>query len=698
MKKITALLLSLLLIVSSLSLFVGAEKVSPFKDVKLGKWYSDAVINVYENGLMEGKGAGTFAPFENMTRAQLVTILARLADADITGCASGLTFKDTKKTSWYSDAIGWAVSEGLVTGYTDNTFKPDDSVLRQELATLFARFLEYSSISLPESDNKTAFTDATSIPKWASVAIEKMRITGIVTGDDAGRFNPAQSATRAEIAMILTRYLAALENAADPMHAKLENITSLVKLDKGKIAIDLYLYERFTDYGHINSVSEQLLPQMGLDTTVYRMVAKVDSLLTINKDTVHSHTAHSEEKEKFFIKSCTFYIENTVTGECTEEKALGFAITRHLTPETDPDSFDAGIDSKVYSEMLTKSLASTGNIARFAKAFKKTENGESITVGYIGGSITQGAISGTTRQNCWAKVSHAWLKKQFPNSDIKYVNAGIGGTCSDYGLFRSEAHLLSYNPDIIFIEFSVNDGGVADSLKQYYEALIRACLNDDNAPAVAIVISETAASESCAREYELANYYSLPVIDVDVAIDFGISSGEFTFEEFAPDGVHPYEWGHRVMADMLINMYKTVMEMSAKASDEELTVAAPPADTLTNLQFEALEYIKADDLSESERGSWKLDILEDSDNCYIGEHTGVLTANSGDTLTLKLHAKTLTILTDECSATITVNGRETSKLNGASRFCTVYTSDEATDITVVITATDASAIRGFIYN
>lgn len=688
----------LALLLSSLTCAVSAADTSPFDDVKLGKWYSDAVITVYENGIMEGMSKRVFAPFDNMTRAQLVMILSRIADADVTGCASSLNFKDVKKKYWYSDAIGWAVSEGLVTGYSDNTFKPDDKVLRQELAVLFARFLDSRSISLPEVSDPASFTDSSLIPKWAADGIEKMRLTGIVTGDELGRFNPTSSATRAEIAMMLVRYLNGIENAEDPMYAKFENIKELVRLESGKIAIDLYLYERFTDCGHENSVSEQLLPQMGLDTDVYEMVTSSDSLVSINETITHSHMAHEEEADKLFYKSAKFFIRNKQTGECTETKSLGFTITRHVTADDEHSSFDSGLTEKLYSEMMEKSLHSTGNIARFAQVFAKAERGEDITVGYIGGSITQGAISGTTRQHCWARIAYQWLQRQFPDITVNYVNAGIGGTCSNYGLFRSEAHLFSYEPDIVFIEFSVNDGGSADGLCQYYETLIRRALGADNSPAVALIISETAPDVSIAREYRLAEYYGLPVVNVDEAIDYGISSGEFTFKEFAPDGVHPYEWGHRVMADMLINMYEAVMALADNASADELTVQPIPESTLCECSFTGLSYIGVDELPYAELGTWSLETLEYSDRCYIGDYTAVLTGKAGDTMSFKLRASSVTLLFDSANATVSVNGVKVSEMNDSYDFKTVYESDSEQELTVVISATGDCAIRAVVYN
>ena len=701
--KILALLTVFALLFSAIAVTATQPPIETIlKDVKNGKWYTDAVNTVFEEGIMQGKGSEivggnihvTFAPFDNMTRAELVTILSRLAGADTTGLGDALTFKDTKKTAWYADAVGWSVSAGLVTGYDDNTFRPNAQVLRQELAVLFARFLDASSIVLPNVETPITFTDAKKIPSWAAEGVEVMRLTGIVGGDDKGNFNPKKSANRAEIAVMLTRYLAALENAVDPMHAKFADINNLVTKEMGKIAINLYLYERFTDYGHTNSVSEQLLPQMWLSTDVYEMVTTAEELVQINESIVHGNSAADEEKGAFFIKPASFFIRNKKTGEVTETKNLGFKINRIVTPEDTNLVFDSGLDATVYEEMVSRTHTATGNVARFAKAFAKAKAGESITVGYIGGSITQGAVSGIRRQHSWAHVSHEWLQKQFPNSDIKYVNAGIGGTPSEYGNFRAEPHLLSYDPDIIFIEFSVNDNSSHEPHRESYEALLRRSLNDENAPAVALVISALADDNAVARVKEFSDYYEVPVVNVDLGINYGIDEGHFTWKEYAPDGIHPYEWGHKIMGDMVINMLKNIMDEVDGTSDE---IEAVPEKPLSGCTFDNLKFLGIDDLTTAQIGTFTLNEGSADGTPGTYEDKASLYGENGAKMSFTVEAKNLVMLFDCESMTVTING-VTSEITNSYDYKELYTSNTTETLNVEIVAHTDTTIFGFSYN
>jgi len=708
--RILSLLTVLTLLFSAIAVTATQPPIETIlKDVKNGKWYTDAVNTVFEEGIMQGKGSEivggnihvTFAPFDNMTRAELVTILSRLAGADTTGLGATLTFKDTKKTAWYADAVGWSVSAGLVTGYDDNTFRPNAQVLRQELAVLFARFLDASSIVLPNVETPITFTDAKKIPSWAAEGVEVMRLTGIVGGDDKGNFNPKKSANRAEIAVILTRYLAALENAVDPMHAKFADINNLVTKDMGKIAINLYLYERFTDYGHTNSVSEQLLPQMWLSTDVYEMVTTAEELVNINESIVHGNSAADEEKGAFFIKAASFFIRNKNTGEVTETKNLGFKINRNITPKDANLTFDEGLDPDVWFEM--KELAyggmesvNTFDTSRFAKAFAKLIANEPVTIGYIGGSITQGAVSGVQREHSWARVSYEWFQSFFSNSNVKYVNAGIGGTPSEYGNFRAEPHLLSYDPDIIFIEFSVNDSSSSETHRESYEALLRRSLNDENAPAVALVISALADDKAVSRAEEFASYYELPIINVDKAIEYGVAEGAFTMKEYAPDGIHPYEWGHKLMGDMVIAKMLSIFSATGSQNPNP-TINPVPEKPLSGCTFDNLKYLGIDDLTSEQIGTFTL--IEGSADGTPGTHEdkASLYGENGAKMSFTVEAKNLVMLFDCESMTVTING-VTSEITNSYDFKELYISDTTETLNVEIVAHTDTTIFGFSYN
>ena len=215
MKKIIAMLLvvTMCLAVVLTGIISAAEEEMPFTDVKESKWFYSAVKAVWEKGIMEGKEGGKFAPNAQMTRAELVTILYRLAGAEETGLGETLEFADTKKGAWYADYVGWAVKEGLVNGYEEGgkkLFKPNNAILRQELAKLFSTFIDYAGFEIQGEVLTESFTDADKLPKWAREYIEDLRAIGLVGGDDAGNFNPTATATRAEVATIITRLLPAV--------------------------------------------------------------------------------------------------------------------------------------------------------------------------------------------------------------------------------------------------------------------------------------------------------------------------------------------------------------------------------------------------------------------------------------------------------------------------------------------------------
>lgn len=138
---------------------------------------------------------------------------------------------------------------------------------------------------------------------------------------------------------------------------------------------------------------------------------------------------------------------------------------------TEPVDLSKGLTDAMYE----RAVVSEGNKARLAKAMKKAANGEDITVGVIGGSITQGS-SANDHNNCYAELFHKYWVEKFPQSNVNFVNAGIGGTNSYLGVHRVDTQLLDSKPDAVIVEFSVND---TDKLmnKYSYDSLVRKILN-----------------------------------------------------------------------------------------------------------------------------------------------------------------------------------------------------------------------------
>ncbi len=158
----------------------------PFVDVKTGDWFYDYVAYVYSNGLMDGTSATTFEPNANMTRAMVWAILARIDGETVTGA------------SWIETARAWAMAEGVSDGTDANGL-----VTREQLATMLWRYA-----GEPDSDySLSAFTDAASVSEWAETAMSWAVENGLITGVTANTLVPSGSATRAQCAAILMRYV-----------------------------------------------------------------------------------------------------------------------------------------------------------------------------------------------------------------------------------------------------------------------------------------------------------------------------------------------------------------------------------------------------------------------------------------------------------------------------------------------------------
>ena len=175
----------------------------PFPDVTEGDWFYDAVRYAYETGLMDGVGDSLFAPNSDTTRAQLVTILYRLAGQPAPSGDSG--FADVAAGTWYTDAVAWAAENGIVNGTTDTTFAPGNDITREQLVTVLYRYAESKGYDVSASADLTGYPDAGQVQDYAQPAMAWAVAEGIVEGVD-GTLNPAGNASRAQIATILMRF------------------------------------------------------------------------------------------------------------------------------------------------------------------------------------------------------------------------------------------------------------------------------------------------------------------------------------------------------------------------------------------------------------------------------------------------------------------------------------------------------------
>ena len=177
-----------------------------FLDVSRTDWFYYDVRYVCENGLMNGTSRNRFSPYGTATRGMLVTILYRMENEP--RCFGSAAFSDVKPSAYYEKAVIWASQNGIVSGYTDGTFRPDAPVTREQLASILYRYTLYrgQDVSAGETTSLTGYGDAQAVSSYALPAMRWACGTGILQGAN-GKLNPSGLATRAQLAAMLHRYL-----------------------------------------------------------------------------------------------------------------------------------------------------------------------------------------------------------------------------------------------------------------------------------------------------------------------------------------------------------------------------------------------------------------------------------------------------------------------------------------------------------
>ena len=189
---------------------VTEEKpVNPFADVTESAWYYENVLYVYTHQLFNGMTENMFGPSIPMSRGMLVTVLGRHYGVDISQYGSA-SFDDVDGGKYYAPYVEWARQVGIVSGVGGNLFDPDANVTRQDLAVILMRYAEYAGLELPVKNEYSEFMDDADIANYAKEAIEAFFKAGIIRGYPDGSFKPKGTATRAEVASILHRFLEAV--------------------------------------------------------------------------------------------------------------------------------------------------------------------------------------------------------------------------------------------------------------------------------------------------------------------------------------------------------------------------------------------------------------------------------------------------------------------------------------------------------
>lgn len=185
--------------------YSGTKNVLPFTDVKADQWYYNSIDYVYTNEIMDGTSSTEFAPNATVTRAMVATVLWRI---DGEPQASGESpFRDVTQ-GWYKDAVTWAAGKEIVDGYGEGLFGPEDNVTREQMATMLYRYSVYKGDDVSASNSLDGYSDANQISSYALVSMKWANAKELITGRTDTALEPTGTATRAELAAVLNRYLA----------------------------------------------------------------------------------------------------------------------------------------------------------------------------------------------------------------------------------------------------------------------------------------------------------------------------------------------------------------------------------------------------------------------------------------------------------------------------------------------------------
>ena len=194
---------------------VGYKTFVPaFTDIT-GHWAADNILFAASRGLLSGTSDTTFSPDTGMTRGMFVTTLGRLAGINPDSYQTG-KFTDVKADAYYAPYVNWAAQTGIVEGITATTFAPDTNINREQMAVIMKNYAAKLGYDLPQTLRAVTFADNTQISSWAKDAVKSMQQAGILTGKNENKFDPKGTATRAEVATVLRRFV---EIVIDPQAA-----------------------------------------------------------------------------------------------------------------------------------------------------------------------------------------------------------------------------------------------------------------------------------------------------------------------------------------------------------------------------------------------------------------------------------------------------------------------------------------------
>jgi len=271
------------------------------------------------------------------------------------------------------------------------------------------------------------------------------------------------------------------------------------------------------------------------------------------------------------------------------------------------------------ANLFSRSLVSTGHLARLERALAKARRGEAVTVGVIGGSITAGAGASLPERRYGDRVA-AWWRQTFPKATVRFVNAGIGATGSDYGALRAKRDLLSHHPDFVVVEYAVNDPNT-QAAAESLEGLVRQVLRETNQPAVLLLFTMNQEGAN-AQEWQakVGQHYGLPMVSFRDALWPEIKEGPMKWSDVEADVVHPNDRGHDYCARFVAGLLDRVL--ADLPPDDRLPQVKPVPRPLFSDTFEHVALFEADALKPLTNQGWSCDAGQPGDKYWKAGQPG----------------------------------------------------------------------------
>lgn len=266
-----------------------------------------------------------------------------------------------------------------------------------------------------------------------------------------------------------------------------------------------------------------------------------------------------------------------------------------------PLAIGAPADGSVALDPIARrGLVSEGNTGRLGAVFEKARRGEPVTIAAIGGSITAGGSQTQNPANRYIQQVAKWFEVHFPNSKISFINAGIGGTNSFYGAMRLQRDVLAKNPDLVIVEWAVNNQ-VGKDFAESYEGVLRQLLRAPGHIAVIELFFMHKDGENAQMWQEiLGRHYGLPMVSFRDAWWPELTSGRVQWEDLYADVVHPKDEGHLRAGKLLGSLLETVLPRK----DSTHLAAEIPEPLLSDL-YEKCQFAAYEDLKATSHAGWE---------------------------------------------------------------------------------------------